>query len=160
MRIFKKLTIIAAITALLGAHSALALTASQSVLKEVVVTQSDGSTDIEYQDASLVTPGETVLYRLNYENDSSEPASDIVLVMPVPEVITYIEGSAEAEGTSVVYSADEGKTFTTRGKLRISSSGDNSEIATAEDITHIRWTIENPIEAGAKGVLSFKGILK
>lgn len=120
----------------------------------------DVSTAVEYQDASLVTPGETVLYRLDYENDSSEPASDITLTMPVPEVINYIEGSAEAQGVSVVYSADNGQTFSTRGKLRVSSSNGQVMNAKAEDITHIRWTIENPIEPGTNGTLAFKGILK
>mgnify|MGYP000280078168 CR=1 FL=1 len=137
-----------------------ALTADQTVLKERLVTQADGTTALEYQEASLVTPGETVLYRLDFENDESEPVSDLVLTMPVPAVITFIEGSADQPGTLVVFSADQGATFSPRGKLRVTSSGNNDQLATADEITHIRWTLQTPVQPGETGTLSFKGVLK
>ncbi len=158
MRSVLKIAVCAA--AMVCAPLCFALTANQTVQKEIIITQPDGTTEVEYGDASLVTPGETIIYSLNYENNKTEPVSDLVLTMPVPEVITYIEGSAERAGTSVVYSADQGATFVTRGKLLVYSDGDISQVATANDITHIRWTLQTPVVPGQTGILSFKGVLK
>jgi len=157
----RRLTIAFIATAsILTSVSASALTAKQSVEKETVVQLPDGTESVTRAPAELVTPGERIVYTLNYTNDDAAPATDLVLTMPVPSEIKYMDGSADIEGAKVVYSADEGKTFASRAGLRVVSVDGNSRTALSEDITHIRWTVAGPLAVGETGTLSYKGVLK
>ena len=140
--------------------SAMALTATQSVQKEVTIVNSDGSSTVTYQPADLVAPGERIIYSLYIENDDAQPASNLVLTMPVPSEVKYIEGSAAKIGAAVTYSADQGESFSTRETLMVLADSGVSRTASSEDITHIRWNITGSIEAGASDSLSFTGELK
>ena len=149
-----------AAASILTSVSASALTAKQSVEKEVVVRLPDGTESITRAPAELVVPGERVVYTLSYTNDAAEPATDLVLTMPVPSEIKYLDESATTVDAQVVYSADDGQTFSSRAGLRITGADGNSRTATSEDITHIRWTVAGPLAVGEAGTLSYKGILK
>lgn len=159
MRHFSKYVLLTTAVFLLGGASAHALTATQVVEKEVEVTLPDGATDIAYQDALLVIPGEVIRYRLDYTNDDAQPASDLVLTMPVPEVVTFLEGSASGLASTITYSIDQGASFSERGALTVTDES-GSRSATADDVTHVRWFVAGPVAAGESGTLSFKGILK
>ncbi len=154
--------IIAVITAasILTSVSASALTAKQIVEKETIVQMPDGTESITRGPAELVTPGERVVYTLNYTNDEAAPATDLVLTMPVPPEIKYIDGSATLDGAKVIYSADDGQTFASRAGLRVTGVDGNGRTAISEDITHIRWTVAGPLAVGETGTLSYKGVLK
>ncbi len=137
-----------------------ALTASQIVEREVVVFNEDGSQTITRIAADKVTPGDKVVYSLKYFNDEDNPAENIVLVMPIPTQVDYIEGSADYEGVNSVFSSDGGKTFATRNELKVLQSDGSQEIAQASDITHIRWTVKNAVAPNTGGSLSFSGRLQ
>ena len=157
MRIIKGIAATLLMSALCG--SAFALTASQTVQKEVEITKADGTTEISYAPADLVAPGERIVYALNIENDGVQPATDLVLTMPVPDEIKYMEGSARKTGAVVTYSADNGQSFAARDSVTV-VEGLVSRVAQSEDITHIRWKLAGPINAGEVDTLVFKGILK
>jgi len=145
---------------LMATTSASALTAKQSVEKEIVVQMPDGTETLTRAPAEMVIPGERIVYTLNFVNDDSAPASDLVLTMPVPSEIKYLDDTATKEGAKIVYSADGGQTFTTRTGLRVADLDGTLRAASAEDITHIRWTVAGPLAVGETGALSFKGVLK
>ncbi len=149
-----------AATSIMTSVSASALTATQSVEREVVVQLPDGTESVTRGPAELVTPGERIVYTLSFTNDDAAPATDLVLTMPVPSEIKFMDGSATQEGAKVVYSADGGQTFATRSGLRIVDASGSSRSASSEDITHIRWTVTGPVGVGETGTLSYKGILK
>ena len=144
----------------LAALPARALTATQTVEREIVVLQADGTQLIKREKADLVTPGDTIVYTLNYYNDKDETADNITLVMPIPAQISYLEGSADMEAAHAVYSADGGKTFAARAGLQFISDDGLTRPARAEDITHIRWRIKGSIAPEGTGSLSFSGRLK
>jgi len=149
-----------AATSLTTSITASALTAKQSVEKEIVVQMPDGTQSITREPAELVVPGERVVYTLSYTNDDAAPATDLVLTMPVPSEIKYMDGSADVDGAKVVYSADGGQTFSLRTALRVVGDDGNSRTAISGDITHIRWTVAGPLAVGETGELSYKGVLK
>lgn len=152
MKIFARTALITTLMAF--AAPAMALTATQTVKKEIVTVDENGVERITYEAAELVTPGERVAYSLDYVNDKAEPATDLVLTMPIPEVVSYIEGSARGEGTEITYSVD-GTNFYSRDAL-----GQMAEAASAEDVTHIRYVIAGPVAPGEAGSLIFSGTLK
>ena len=157
---FRALFAFTAFAAALTAVPANALEAEQRVLKEVVVQQADGTEKRSYVDADLVTPGTTVVYALIFRNDQPEPAEDIVLVMPVPAEVAYIEGSATNRLAMADFSSDGGSTFMSRNRLNVKDSDGTIRIAGPEDITHVRWSVAKAIMPGETGQLWFRGVLK
>jgi len=150
-------TVLATTVAAMPAH---ALEAEQRVLKEVVVQQADGTEKRSYVAADLVTPGTTVVYALVFRNDQPDPAEDIVLVMPVPPEVAYIEGSATNRMAAAEFSADGGATFVPRERLSVRDTDGQIRTAEATDITHVRWSVANAIMPGETGQLWFRGVLK
>jgi len=140
--------------------SAEALTATQKVEKEITVQQPDGTSVTKRVSADQVTPGEKVVYTVDFLNDSAEPASDLVLAMPVPADIRFLEGSADREGAVVKYSADGGASFVDRSALILPAVGGGTRPANSDDITHIQWRIAGPVPVGARDAVVFKGRLK
>lgn len=150
------------LTALLAgfAPMAFAMTATQTVEKEITRTAPDGSVTTERVEAKLVTPGEKVVYTLNIQNTRNEAASDLKLAMPIPADVKYIEGTADRPGAIVRFSADGGQTFTDRESLQVTETSGQARPATADDITHIQWQIAGPIAAGSGDSVEFKARLR
>ena len=142
------------------AVSAQALTASQVVEREVTVRNADGTQTVTREAADKVTPGDTVIYSLNYYNDEANPAENIVLIMPIPAEVKYMDGSADTDGTNTTYSVDGGKSFAGRDDLRVAQADGDKRAALAEDITHIRWIVGTTIAPETGGTLSFSGRLQ
>lgn len=155
-----KSTVLLLTASLLWPISAAALSATQTIEKEVTVITADGVTQTKREAADTVVPGERIVYSLNILNDKPEPASDLVLTMPVPAEVIFVEGSADKAGASVVYSADGGASFAARPAAVVMDAAGTVRAASADDITHIRWTVKGPVAAGATDTLSFAAILK
>lgn len=153
--------ITAVLLAGLGASaSSFALTAKQTVETETVIRLADGSETVERATAEKVLPGQRIVYTLNFTNDEAKPATDLVLTMPVPAELKYLEGSASDTGLPPAYSADGGKSYASRNVLQVRGANGALRQAEASDITNIRWTVPGPISSGASGSLSFKGIVE
>lgn len=139
---------------------AAALTATQSVETEKVVVQADGTEMTQRTIADKVKPGDRVVYVLNVENNDAEPASNLVLTMPVPDEIRYIEGSSSKPGAVVTFSVDGGASFKDRATLEVQEMDGTVRKADASDISHIRWKVAGPLPVGSSDEIAFKGILK
>jgi len=137
-----------------------AMTAKQKVEKEIVVTSEDGTQTTQRVPADLVTPGEKIVYTIDFVNDSAEPATDLVLAMPVPADVRYLEGSADRPGAEIRYSTDGGSTYAARESLTMPAVGGGTRSASVDDITHIQWKIAGPVAVGATDKVAFKARLK
>jgi hypothetical protein len=109
----------------------------------------------------IVVPGDRVVFTLKYQNKGSAPASGFRATNPMPGPVQYL---AAAEDWAEV-SVDGGKSW---GKLsalsvKAKSADGVSEVtrsAGPEDVTHVRWVFASPIAPGAKGSISYRGIVK
>ncbi len=144
---------------LASAPAAAEVAAVQTVQKELVIVDKDGREKIVRKTADRAKPGEQVIYALRYENVAGGPAEGMTLVMPVPGEITYVEGSITGPRSNVTFSADGGATYVARGRLSVTQAG-KARPATNTDITHIKWTLAEPLAASEKGEVSFRGIVK
>lgn len=158
MRYIVSLLTVAALSSF--AMSAQALNAQQTVEKETTIVSADGSVQTIRESVEKIVPGERVVYSLNYENDKSEAANNIVLTMPIPPEVKYIEGSADIPQTNVTFSADGGENFSARQSVMLIDAEGNIRAAAAEELSHVRWTVPGPIEAGNKGKLSFAATVR
>ena len=146
----------AAVTAIAPAR---AVTAEQIVEKIVYSRDAAGREVATRVAADAVTPGEEVVYTLRYANDSGDAAEGVVLIMPVPREVAYVEGSVVGDGALVTFSADGGQTYVARGRLTVADAA-GERPAKSSEITHVKWTLTAPLAAGAKGAVSYQGVLK
>lgn len=135
------------------------IVARQVVEQEVAKRSDDGRVLLERVKAETVAPGEEVIYTVQFENKGSDPAGDLVMVMPVPTEITYVEGSASGTEATISFSADGGKSYLARGRLTVKEDGVD-RAATGDEITHIKWALANPVPTNSSGEIFFRGILK
>lgn len=142
------------------ATQASAMTANQTVLKEIKTVDATGQVQIDYVTADLVTPGEAVIYRVDYINDGTDPVTDFELTMPVPAEIRFSGVIDQGTSQRIVYSANNAQSF--HALSGIVTTGNQGEMipAVPEDITHIRWTIEGDMPAGTSGHVAFRGVLE
>ena len=107
-----------------------------------------------------VVPGDTVIFTDFYSYDGDKPATNVAIKNPVPENMIYVNGSAEGKGAKVEFSVDGGKTFVAADKLKVKDASGKEKAASAADYTTIRWTLEKPLNKGARGSVSFKARVK
>lgn len=133
--------------------------ARQFVEKEIVTRDSSGNERTERITAEKVTPGEEVIYALRFSNEGTEPADAVVLVMPVPSEVSYVEGSVAGETAKITFSADGGQTYVARGRLTVTEDGEERP-AKSNEITHIRWSLNAPMPAEQQREVSYRAVLK
>ena len=134
------------------------LNVTTTVQKEEVTIDAAGKRSTKLVDAAKVVPGDEVIYTVTFSNIGDEPAENVVITNPLPEQLTYVDGSAFGPGAEIVFSVDGGKTFAKPVDLMVSKDGVQRP-ATAQDFTHIRWVMANDIPAGSQGMSRFRARL-
>ena len=133
------------------------LLSSASVERVVSMEYEDGSTETEYVPVEAVEPGEELAYVVSFRNEGAVEEDSVVMTIPVPEDMIYVENSVIADDAAVDFSIDGGKSFAPRDGLLI-EDGDYIRKASAEEITHVRWTFAR-MTPGEEGMLAFHAIL-
>jgi len=160
MKTLTKLTLIATtfLTLTVFAQEQGHLNVRTTVQKEVVTVNESGEAERNLVPADTVVPGDDVVYTITFTNISDETAENIVITNPISKNLTYVQGSAFGPGTVIEFSVDNGKSFAAPEKLLVATDGDTRP-ARAEDFTHVRWTLQNDLLAGAQGMARFKARL-
>ncbi|MEQ1930609.1 MAG: hypothetical protein ABL957_08765 [Parvularculaceae bacterium] len=151
--------VLAASTLLAATTAEASMVATQTVEKEVVVIDKDGKEKVLRKKAERVKPGESVIYTLKYKNEEQKAAEGLILVMPIPRDVTYVEGSVAGALSNVTFSADGGQTYVARGRLTVTQDGEE-RAATNGDITHVKWSLSGAVPPKGAGEVSFRGVLK
>ncbi len=128
------------------------------VQKQEVSLDENGERQTKLVDADTVLPGDEVVYTVSFSNVSDEPAENVVITNPLPEQLTYVEGSAFGPGADLEFSVDGGQTFAAAGELSVTEDG-FTRPARGEDFTHIRWVLNQEIDPGAQGMAQFRARL-
>ena len=133
------------------------LLSSASVERVVLMEYEDGSTETEYVPADAVEPGQELAYVVSFRNEGAEEEDSVVMTIPVPEDMIYVDDSVIADNAAVDFSVDGGKSFAPRDDLII-EDGEETRMASADEITHVRWTFAR-MTPGEEGMLAFHAIL-
>ena len=128
------------------------------VQKEEVTVNDAGETERRLVAADTVVPGDDVIYTITFTNISDETAENVVITNPISASLTYVAGSAFGPGTVIEFSVDGGQTFASADDLVVGADG-GQRAAEVGDFTHVRWTMENELEAGAQGMARFRARL-
>jgi uncharacterized repeat protein (TIGR01451 family) len=128
------------------------------------VVKEGGKTITKRVVAKDVTTGTVIFYTVSFRNDGNEKATNAVIDNPIPKDVRYVPGSAYGEGgeDEVTFSIDKGKSYNKPSLLlyEIKEQGKTvKKVASPDVYTNIRWVIP-VIEAGKKGAVGFKAIVK
>lgn len=129
---------------------------------EIKVKNEKGETVTKRVEASKanVGPGDEVIFTNYYVNNGDQPATDVIILNPVPQHTIYVAGSAGGDFAKVVFSVDGGKTFDQPENLIIKDKNGRERRAKPEDYTHIRWIITKPVGPKEGGSVFFKAKIK
>jgi uncharacterized repeat protein (TIGR01451 family) len=126
------------------------------VFVERNVEQADGTVTVTLVEPSRVVPGDGLVFVLSYRNTSAEPADNFTVTNPLPDAVAF----RDTPDTGAVFSVDGGTTFGPLSDLAVTGEDGTQRPARAEDVTHIRWTLTEPIPAGGTGQLTFRGVVR
>ena len=129
---------------------------TSKVFVERVKPGSDGKPVTVREEPGVVTPGDRLAFVLRYRNSGAQPATGFTLTNPIPPSIAFT-GTDDA---SASVSVDGGKSWGTLTSLKVVAADGTSRPAVAADVTHIRWSLGQPIAAGSGGELSFRGVVE
>lgn len=116
------------------------------------------------QAAYEVEPGQTVEYALTYANVGDSALKDIVVTGPIPDATDYIGQSAFTYAQAELQvSIDNGKTFEYEPVTRIitdASGRQIKQVIPASEYTHVRWHMQQPLNAGETQQFAYRSVVK
>lgn len=132
---------------------------SGSVFQEEIVTAPDGKRAVRHVPASRLYPGNEVIYEVTYANVGKKPTEQVVITNPLPADLGYRPSPARDEGTVFEVSVDGGATYGDLALLKV-REGSGQRAAHASDITHVRWTINEPVQPGQAGKVALRAVIR
>ncbi|PLK27774.1 hypothetical protein C0V78_03400 [Novosphingobium sp. TH158] len=112
------------------------LAASISLDSSVFVERSKAQSRV-LEPASELSRGDRVVTVLTWKRQA--PGGQFVVSNPLPRSLYYQGSASDSEEVSI----DGGRNWGKLGSLRL-----GERLATAEDVTHVRWKIESPRTSG------------
>lgn len=138
------------------AYAANVVALSSEVFVERLVQDESGRAKTVLEMPKIVVPGDRLVFVLNYRNVGVAPANDFVVTNPLPDAVQF-QGTADPVAQ---VSVDGGQNWGALVALKIHEKDGNWRAASPEDVTHVRWAVKQAIPVGAKGKLSFRGIVR
>ena len=120
------------------------------------VTDAQGKTKNVLVSPDRVLPGDPLAVVLDYENRGTRPATAFVIDNPIPAAVTF----TGVEQAWAVVSIDGGKSYGPLATLKVKKADGTLRAAIPQDVTHVRWKFAQPIAPGAKGKVTYFGLVK
>jgi uncharacterized repeat protein (TIGR01451 family) len=130
------------------------------VEKAAAVVNRDGQPRTELGALEAAVPGDELIYTVIFTNISGESADNVQVTHPIPEALRYVRDSAVGPGTDICYSIDQGASFGAADVLMVQLADGGQRPAKPDDYTHIRWILEDSLEAGARGFARYRAIVR
>ena len=119
--------------------------------------EAGGEADITY------TPGDTIEFVILAKNTGDGVMVTPEIVDPVPEGTAYVAGSARGENCQIFFSIDDGFKYT-EWPVMIQITNDEGtrvgQTARPDQVTHIKWLVNENIPAGGEKNLVFRVMVR
>lgn len=119
--------------------------------------EASGEKDIIY------APRDTIEYKIFAKNTGTAVMVDPEIVDPIPEGLAYVANSATGENCQIFFSINDGFQYSEWPVMILVKSGQGTQVgqrAKPEQITHIKWVVNDRIPAGSERILSFRVVVK
>lgn len=129
---------------------------TNAVYQQVEVKAADGKITTKLVPAARVVPGGEVVYEIDYGNNGTQAATDVVINNAVPKDLELVgEGATPA----TVVSVDGGATYGKLSDLFVLGKDGEPRPARTADVTNLRWVLAR-LAPGAKGKVTFRAKVK
>jgi uncharacterized repeat protein (TIGR01451 family) len=147
-----------AIVVILG--TSIAMAQGTPKLDLMMAEQKVNLTPSERNDASTISyqPGDTLRYMITASNIGDGLMTEPEVVDPIPAGVTYIAKSATGEAANITFSIDQGVSYMAwppTYTVRNAQGGLIVREASADMVTHIKWSILQNLNPGEKSNLEF-----
>ena len=115
------------------------------------IAHHNGAAVRSLEPAKQLVPGERVVTLVNWARTTGRGTEGFVLVNALPARLNYQQSSQAEEDIS----ADGGHSWGRLGTLRIAG-----RLATAADVTHVRWHVSPAQAAEGRGQIAYAGIVR
>ncbi len=115
------------------------------------IDRGNGAPVRSLEPATRLEPGERVVTLVNWSRAIGVATGGFVVVNALPARLNYQQSSQADEDVSV----DGGHSWGRLGSLRVSG-----RIATAADVTHVRWHVSPAQAAEGRGQIAYAGIVR
>ncbi|PWQ99609.1 hypothetical protein [Leucothrix arctica] len=127
-----------------------------STAESSVTTEKDGKKVEKKIAVKKLLPGKTVYYSTYFKNTSKKSVDGVSIINPIPKTTKFIKGSAWGENSTVLFSADGGKTWGKSGELKKKNKEGKMVTAQTTEFTHIRWKHKGELKSGVTRKTGFQ----
>lgn len=119
------------------------------------------STDVNGRELHVLTTphnvvrGDKLVFIVRYRNEGHAPVDSFVVTNPVPSTLRIDPGDP-----SMLVSIDNGRNWGQLGTLSLPTALGGTRRATADDVTHVRWTVPQAIRPGDEGRISYRATVR
>lgn len=130
-----------------------------SALERIVATAgSDGAPAVAIVPGTVASHADQLIVSVRFTNAGEQILDSIRITSPVPADVVYVPGSANAPGSDVLFSIDNGMRFAPPSELVVVAPGGGTRRADPAEYTHVRWVLRAPLDAGATGIARFRAV--
>lgn len=124
--------------------------------KEVVTVTADGKRETRLVPLTKAVPGDEIVYTVSIRNSGAAPATNLAVDNPVPEHTVLVPDSAGGAGFQATYSVDGGRTHLPAAELKVREADGTVRAARADEITHLRLQLANPLPPGTVAIARYR----
>lgn len=118
-----------------------------------VTAEEEGETAVTY------SPGDTIEYTILAKNVGNGLMTKPEIVDPIPKGVAYVANSAKGKNCQIFFSINDGKLYT-EWPIMIPETNDQGvqvgKQASPDQVTHIKWLVNETIPAGGQKELTFR----
>ena len=129
------------------------------VQREVTRITSSGEAEVRREPVVSAKREDVLVYTLEFANHGDSPAHEVQVMNPVPGGTVLIPETVQGDSARITYSIDGGVTYGTFPITRtvVLEDGTREEVPAApEEYTHVRWTLQEPLEPSESRTVEFK----
>ena len=132
------------------------VTTRASIFVERIDPARTGARRVRLEPARQVSPGERLIYVVEYRNTGKRPVQGFTVTNPLPRTVRLDE---TMDGSELV-SIDGGRSWGALGDLRMTLGNGSWRPANPEDVTHLRWRVGDRLMQGETRRLTFRAIVR
>lgn len=136
------------------AHAA-ALSLDTRMFVEHVITDINGRARRVLRAADRLSPGDTLVVVVDWRNRADRAMSGIAVTNAIPGRLRV-----DPADPAMLVSVDGGATWGRLDQLWLPTPLGGTRRATAEDVTHIRWTMPGTIAPGQGGRIAYRATVR
>lgn len=127
-----------------------------SIYVERIDSQARGARRVRLEPARQVSPGERLIYVVEYRNTGKRPVQDFTVTNPLPRTVRLDE---TMDGSELV-SIDGGRSWGMLSSLRVPLGEGSWRPANPDDVTHLRWRVGDRLMQGETRRVTFRAIVR